>query len=180
MGKICSMLLLMLLANGDTLLLSAGWTLGGGRLTAGTSLLLAGVTSLLTGLSLWAGARIGGWFPVDWARRLAAVLLMGSGLWTLADAFREEGETAPRPDTLRDTLLLAVVLAVNNIGIGAAAGTAGMSPMLGCGVNFLACLLCLHLGSGLGRRGTLYCSQRGADVLSAVLLVILGIGLGWM
>lgn len=177
-----SMLCLMLTANGDTLLLAAGWTLGGGRLSKRATLVLSLVTSVLTAASLWAGAYLGQLFPAEGTKTAAALLMTGLGLWTLFRAVCGEEEMlhAPEPDTLRELVLLAAVLASNNVGMGIAGGAAGMPPAAGGVVNFLASLGCLRLGSWLGQRGAVRCSGQAADILSGLVLVLLGAGMQWL
>ena len=68
---------------------------------------------------------------------------------------------------------LGAALAVNNAGIGLAAGITGLSPVLAAVCNFILTLLALRLGQVLGRRLTRWSAL--ALPLSGALLVALGL-----
>lgn len=175
MGQICSLFFLILTANADTLLLAAGWALRRRQQTASASLLLAGSTSVLTALSLWVGQQTAFFFPAEAAKTAAAGLLTGLGLWVLVRSFREQSaEPVTQPMTPAETLLLGGVLAVNNVGMGLAAGLAGMPPLWAGTINFFASLLCLRLGAVLGTYSLGTALGRWADAVSGVTLMALG------
>lgn len=165
--------------NLDTVLLAMGYAAEGVRLSPGRSLLVAALTTLITWLSLALGAGaarvlgplthllgglvlagIGAWFVLDWLRRLGAA---------------PEGGEPERADSLRGCVALAAALAVNNAGVGVAAGVSGISPALAAGANFLVTLAALPLGRALGERLAGRLLGRYALPLTGALLVALGL-----
>lgn len=96
--------------------------------------------------------------------------MAGLGLWYLLDALR--GKNDPPQEATRGWLALSAALAVNNAGVGVAAGVTGLSPLVASGCNFAMTLLSLWLGRLLGRRLNRW--SRLALPLSGLLLVGLG------
>ena len=72
----------------------------------------------------------------------------------------------------RGWLALSGALAVNNAGVGIAAGVTGLSPVLASSWNFVVTLLSLQMGRRLGRRLSRW--SKLALPLSGALLVLLG------
>lgn len=163
-------------SNLDTLILALTWGLRGGRLTPGQGAVIGGVTTAVTWCALTVGALAGS--LTRGAALLGPVLLVGMGLWTLLDWLRRLGEqeqAPPPPEGLRSCLPLAGALAVNNAGMGVAAGASGLSPLWASAVNLAVTLLALVLGSALGRRAEGRGWSRYALPLSGLLLVVLGL-----
>ena len=105
-------------------------------------------------------AGIGAWFVLDWLRRLGP-------------AGEAEGEN--RAATLWGCVSLAAALAVNNAGIGVAAGVSGIAPGWAALANFLVTLAALPLGRALGDKLAGRLLGKYALPLSGALLVLLGI-----
>lgn len=172
--QVFSLLLLVAAANTDTFFLAAGWSLRGRRLTHIASLTIASVTSIITAFSLGAGCWTAGLLTETAAKITSAILIAAIGLWLLIQ--RPDGCPEPeKPQAARcDLLLLAILLAINNIGMGLAAGLAGMSPLAAGILNFAISLLALYGGNALGcrcRNGRL---SEWADRISGGLLLLLG------
>lgn len=162
-------LLFSLACNLDTVLAAVGCSARRGH-TGCRDLAVAAVTTAVTLLSLLLGARGGALLPAALADRLGGLALAGLGLWYILDALRGKGE-----ETGEDWgwLALAAALAVNNAGVGVAAGVTGVPPALGAGCNFAVTLLSLHLGRRLGSRLDRW--SKWALPLSGALLTALGL-----
>ncbi len=164
--------LFALACNLDTVLAAVGQGARGGRLGLREALTAAALTTAVTFLSLELGSAGAALLPPALSERLGGVALTGLGLWYLLDALRgtegepEEGE--------KSWVALSAALAVNNAGVGVAAGVSGLPPLAASGCNFLVTLGALALGSLLGRRLARWSGL--ALPLSGVLLVVLG---GW-
>lgn len=160
--------LFALACNLDTVIAAVGL---GARLRAREELLVAAVTTAVTLLSLVLGALGAALLPTGLAERLGGLALTGLGLWCLLDFLRGKGENAP--DEGQGWLPLSAALAVNNAGVGCAAGVTGLSPLIASGCNFAVTLAALALGRHLGQK--LAGMSRLALPASGVLLVALGI-----
>lgn len=163
-------------SNLDTLILALGWGLRGGRLTPGQGAVIGAVTTAVTWCALALGQTAAGLTAA--AALLGPVVLVVMGLWTLLDWLRrlDQPEQMPAPPRgLRGCLPLAAALAVNNGGIGVAAGAAGLPPVEASAVNLLVTLLALTVGCALGRRAQGGWWGKAALPLSGALLVVLGL-----
>lgn len=170
--------LFALACNLDTVLLAMGYAAAGIRVTAGESVLVAGVTTAVTWCSLVLGEAAVPLFPGGRADLLGGLALVGLGLWFLLDWLRGRG-AAPggeAPGRLWGWVSLAAALAVNNAGIGVAAGVSGVSPGWAAACNFAVTLAALPLGRWLGRGLLGRLLGRGAAALSGGLLILLGLG----
>ena len=159
-----------LACNLDTVLASVGQGARGEELTFSKALAVAGLTTVVTFLSLLLGAVGATFLPEGLAGRLGGLSLTALGLWYLLDALRGRGEAPPQG---KGWVALSAALAVNNAGVGVAAGVTGLSPAVASGCNFLATLLALWLGGHLGR----YLADWSHLALpaSGLLLVLLGL-----
>lgn len=160
--------------NLDTVLLAMGWAARGVRPGWGRRLVIAGVTTLVTWLSLALGAQASaaGMLPA-----LGGLVLVAMGLWCVLDWLRAggRGEAVPSAGgSLWDCLALAAALAVNNAGMGAAAGVSGIRPLWAAGASLACTLAALPLGRALGEGLAGKLLGRFALPLSGLLLAGLG------
>ena len=160
--------------NFDTVLLAMGWAVRGVRPSFFHTLVIAGLTTLITWLSLalGAGASAAGMLPA-----LGGLVLVALGLWCVLDWLRAggRGEAVPSAGgSLWDCLALAAALAVNNAGMGAAAGVSGIRPLWAAGASLACTLAALPLGRVLGEGLAGKLLGRFALPLSGLLLAGLG------
>lgn len=163
--------------NLDTVILAMGYGMRGVRLDGLQALVIGGITTVVTWLSLVLGDTAAAVVPEGLAALLGGLVLVGIGMWFLLDWLRRpEGESAPerRAGTLRECVSLAAALAVNNAGIGVAAGVSGVSPGWAAAGNFLVTLAALYAGRRLGDRLAGKMLGKYALPLSGVLLIALG------
>ena len=158
--------------NLDTVILSMGYAVKGVRVSLSHSLIIAALTTLITWASLLLGAGA--------ARVLGGLVLVGIGAWFVLDWLRRlgpagEAEGENRAATLWGCVSLAAALAVNNAGIGVAAGVSGIAPGWAALANFLVTLAALPLGRALGDKLAGRLLGKYALPLSGALLVLLGI-----
>lgn len=172
-------LLFSMACNLDTVLLSMGYAAKGLPITAGGSLMIAAITTAITWLSLVLGGVAALALDSGFSSLLGGLALAGMGAWFLLDYVRHmgdaEGGSPQIVKTLWGWIPLAATLAVNNAGVGVAAGVGGLSPLLVSGCNFLVTIAFLPLGRllGVGRLGKLL--GQYALPLSGALLVALGL-----
>ncbi|MGI5928905.1 sporulation protein [Pseudoflavonifractor sp.] len=174
LSSIGAILVFTMACNLDTILLSMGYAVRGLTVSPGGCLILAGVTTVVTWLSLALGASAGQFLPAGLADMLGGLVLLGIGLWFLLDWLRSPVEgTEPLPP-VRAWVPLAAALAVNNAGAGVAAGISGLSPLGAAVCNFGVTLLFIPLGGWLGAGPSGRLLGKYALPLSGLLLVLLG------
>ncbi len=179
MSNLLYSLLFALACNLDTVLLAAVFRMRGTRLSPAGALVIAGITTAITVLSLESGSAAARLILPGRTEALGGLVLAAMGVWFLLD-----GLPHPEEDTgflLRGTgtaawVVLAAALGVNNAGAGIAAGVSGLSPLLGGAVNFAVTFFSLALGRWLGRRAEEKKGVPGRWVMpaSGVLLILLG------
>ena len=165
-------ILFALACNLDTVLAAVGQGAGGDGLGLREMLTAALVTTAVTFLSLTLGALGAAMLPQGLADRLGGLALTALGLWYILDALRG-GDNGPEGGAGRGWLALSAALAVNNAGVGVAAGVTGLSPVLASVCNFGVTILSLLLGRQLGRRLARWNAM--ALPASGVMLVALGV-----
>lgn len=178
MSNLISSLLFALACNLDTVLLALGFRLRGSRLSPSGGLVIAGVTTMITALSLALGGRVALLLAPGLPEALGGLLLIGMGFWLLLDWLRcpkKIDSLPPEEKTGVAWITLAAALGVNNAGAGVAAGIGGVSPILGGLINFAVTFLALLLGHWLGRRTEGGRLGRCALPASGILLAALGI-----
>ncbi len=176
LASIAAILVFTMACNLDTILLSMGYAARGLAVSRRGCLILAGVTTAVTWLSLALGAAAGRFLPAGLADMLGGLVLLGIGFWFLLDWLRAPGEAEEPPPPARAWVPLAAALAVNNAGAGVAAGISGLSPLWAAACNFCVTLLFIPLGAWLGGGPLGRLLGKYALPLSGLLLVLLGGG----
>lgn len=175
---VVSVLMFALACNLDTVLLAMGYAAKGVQVGFLHSLIIAGVTTVVTWLSLVLGGAAAGVLPSTLSAMLGGLVLLGIGLWFVLDYLRYLGCPPKGGDPCRSGLWgcisLGAALAVNNAGIGVAAGVSGVSPHWAAVCNFTVTLAALPAGRWLGCRVVGRLLGEYALPLSGVLLIILG------
>lgn len=172
MHQLSQALIFALACNLDTVLAALGQPRPPHR-WEGTA--VAVVTTLVTLLSLLLGRQGAALLPAALADRLGGLALLALGLWYLLDALRGRGGEGPAHRS--GWLGLSAALAVNNAGVGVAAGVTGLDPILSAVCNFFLTLLALALGRRLGQELERW--QALALPLSGGLLTLLGLWQLW-
>lgn len=162
-----------LACNLDTVLLAAVARGRGQRISLSRAMVLAAVTTLVTGLSLAVGHTAAALWQLGRAERLGGLALLAVGLWCVLDALRGGAgtEETPEEESWWGWCALAAALAVNNAAAGAAAGAMGVDTLWGMGCNFVVTLGALALGRLVGNR----LGRRWLAPLGGGLLAVLGL-----
>ena len=169
-----AILVFTMACNLDTVLLAMGYAARGLSVSPRGCLILAGVTTGVTWLSLALGAAAGQFLPAGLADMLGGLVLLAIGLWFLRDWPRAPVEGAEPLPPVRAWVPLAAALAVNNAGAGVAAGISGLSPLWAAVCNFAVTVLFIPLGGWLGSGPLGRLLGKYALPLSGLLLVLLG------
>lgn len=159
-----------------------------------TNFVVSLITLAGTVVSIGLGLKLAPLFPPQ-AATLAgsAILILLGGYYILKFAFLalkkylanrqltateiRNASAAVTRDTLnmKETVLLAIALSINNMGIGIGASIAGLELVPTAAATFLCSIVFLYLGNRLGKIRLLRIADRFADPLSGLLLVGLGI-----
>ena len=193
---VLSWVLFALSTNLDNLVIGLSYGLRGIRVRLESGLLVSGLVLAGTLLSLWAGQGLQFLLPPVLARLLGSLVMAGLGLSSLwgvwkgkrgrqAGAEEEQwpqkhperfDRDASRQIEWREALALGGALALNNLGLGLGAGAAGM-PVLAAGAAvFFMSFGLLSAGNFLGRKKKRRGSGRGAQAVSGLLMLLLGVG----
>lgn len=179
-SMLAAALLFSAACNFDTVILAMGWAVRGVRPSPAHTLVIAGLTTLITWLSLVLGRGAAVSLGRSFAGALGGLVLAGIGLWFVLDWLRSLGsakqEEAPQAgNNLLGWVALAAALAVNNAGVGVAAGVSGIPPLAAALANFAVTLAALPLGRRLGDKVAGRLLGEYALPLSGMLLVALGL-----
>ena len=167
--KLASSVAIGIGANTENLPVGLGYGLRGMQIGLGRNLLIAGVTAAATLFALTIGRDLRGYLPPEVPDIVSGLLLVGlglSGLWSERRKIKrqrsgaEPSPTTPKLLDLRETLVLAGALSINNVGLGFAGGIAGLDHgPVGLSVGGFSVLL-LWLGEWLSRRVALPLTSR--------------------
>jgi putative Mn2+ efflux pump MntP len=185
--SLLSAILFALSANIDAFLLGLSYSFKGQRLALSHNLCISGITLLGTLASLVFGSWIAAFFPEWFSSMAGGLLLLFLGLYyclrffytLLHPNFLHTSScepTPPRAPGWMEISLSGLALSLNNMCMGIGASFAGLSIPLVCGLTFLFCLVLVSAGNHLGFHHRFLAFSRYGNLLSGLLLVVLG---GW-
>jgi putative Mn2+ efflux pump MntP len=184
--KFAATIVLGISANTENLPVGLAYGLRGVPIGLARNLVIAVVTTVATLLPLMAGRGLRGYLPPEVPNILAGSLLVGLGIFNIWIERRKSGEKAAFPPGsqakkkalgLRETVVLAGALSINNVGLGFAGGFAGLDhgpvALSVCGFS----ILLLWLGEWLSRAVALPLNSRFGWLRLDGNLLIVGIGI---
>ncbi len=112
---------------------------------------------------------------------IGSVLLIGLGIWSITSCLCGKGKKddtadfAAKPIGLIEMCILGFVLALNALTVSFGMGLTGV-PALGLGISIAVfSFIAVGLGNYMGKKAIfLYC-QRKLDIISGLLLIVIGI-----
>lgn len=137
------------------------------------------ISTAVTGLSVWLGRAAGSFFPPEAAKSAAGAIFILLSLHAIGSELcrrKSKQDSAPSggSQTAR-VLLLGFMLSVNNIGLGIAAGVAGLQPVLLVCFTLIFTLLACCMGVLCAKKLRRYLSGRSLTLLSNFLLLAIGL-----
>lgn len=190
--QIVPSLLFGISASLDALLIGITFGIRGARIKLWQNLFISTITLLGTCLSVGVGKQLTRLLPADIWILAGSLILLLFGLYYITkfmtEAMRKchlkkqltatqisSGKTnASSEMTVTEVCILALALSANNIGIGLSASIAGLSLLPAAAVTLFFSFIFLFLGNYLGKRRTLPLTEDSANLLSGLLLIILG------
>lgn len=195
-----SILLFAFVANLDNLTVGAAYGIRKIRIGFFSNFVIGLVSVACTVVSMLFGRLIGGFFSAAAANILGSGVLIAMGLWFLASFLKKRLRSAERAEQeekflpaellekpeeadadrsgdidLREAALLALALSINNLGLGIGASIAGFNIAETAAATFFTSLLLLWLGCKLGYSLFADFLGRYADLISALVIVALGV-----
>lgn len=174
-------------ANLDSLILGISYGIRRTRLRFFDCLLSGLVIFFGTGISLLPGNRLLQRLPLS-AADTGSILLTFFGLYyiikfvfcpkDIPDSASPDSSDVPEAETYltpKKCLLLGLTLSVNNFGIGIGAGISGLLPVPALLASFGTSVLFLWSGNRLGIHCISHIDNRCFDLLSGIILLILGL-----
>jgi putative sporulation protein YtaF len=189
MKNVFSILLLVLSANLDTFVLVFTYGLARIRISVKSSFIIAFVTSIGTFLSIYFGSAFIPFLPTSAADLIGGCIMILLGIYFIVKHFNLKKISAKENDCTdiniqensiqyldkKSTFLFAILLSVNNLSIGVAAGLSSV-PVLGVTIStFLVTLLCIFAGTAALKSPVSKWISKYSICLSGILLIILGI-----
>ncbi len=140
-------------------------------------------------LSMFIGKTLGGLVSVHLADIIGSIVLIGLAVYMLYNTFHTgKNETQPytkdpsavdKDDSkvieLRESLLIGILLSINNMGMGIGAGIAGMPVSITPVICAAASFIFIKIGCVFGRHITSLKLSKVLEIISAVLVLLLGI-----
>ena len=202
MEHILSSLLLALSGNVDNFAVGIAYGVKHLRISVLANLLIAGVSSVGTVISMLAGVAISQVLPNPVANALGSSVLILIGIWGIRETLKSHKQSRKRkqlssPDELayttyiddparvdidksrsvelKEAWFLALALTINNLAGGIGGGISGLDIPLTTAFTFSASLLAINGGFWVGDSMSFRLSGFWPGILSGVLLIGLGI-----
>lgn len=191
-----SAFLLSLSACLDNIVVGIAYGMKRTKISLGSNLLIAIITSCGTLVSMLFGRLIATVLPVTIAQNLGASMIILIGIYfileylinknkndanSLPDIVKEDiccnnnTNICDRKIGLRETIMLAFALTINNLGIGISASLAGVNIAATVILTFLISLITIILGVAMGYNVIGRICGKYAGLVSGILMIILGI-----
>ncbi len=191
-----SAFLLSLSACLDNIVVGIAYGMKRTKIGLGSNLLIAIITSCGTLISMLFGRLIATVLPVTIAQNLGASMIILIGIYfileycinknknnanSLPDIVKEDiccnnnTNICDRKIGLRETIMLAFALTINNLGIGISASLAGVNISATVILTFLISLITIILGVAMGYNVIGRICGKYAGLVSGILMIILGI-----
>jgi len=185
-------------ASLDALIVGISYGLRRIRVRAWQNLTISLVALLGTCLSAYAGSHLLPLLPAPLADYTGSIVLILLGAYYITkwgfsclsshlpkgrELYKSTPDAAKKPPvnppvirlSVRETLILSMVLSVNNIGIGLSASMAGLPMASAAAMTFVCSAVLLVSGNRLGQSPFLRHVGSAADPISGFLLVSLGV-----
>lgn len=191
-----SAFLLSLSACLDNIVVGIAYGMKRTKIGLGSNLLIAIITSCGTLVSMLFGRLIATVLPVTIAQNLGASMIILIGIYFILEYCinKNKNDANSLPDIvkediccnnntnicdikigLRETIMLAFALTINNLGIGISASLAGVNIAATVILTFLISLITIILGVAMGYNVIGRICGKYAGLVSGILMIILGI-----
>lgn len=181
--QILSSILFVISANLDSFGIGINYGIRKIKINAFGNLIIAAISCLGTFLSMLAGEWISDCISPVQANRIGSWILILLGVYFIEESLRNRKKRREeqrcdseenRDATAKELIILAAALTINNIGMGVGASIAGVSISIASLTTFAVSLLFISAGQKLGKRYFSKNTGSCTEILSGVILLILG------
>jgi len=185
---IVSSLLLVLSANMDNIIVGLSYGIKKVKIGPLANLLIAVITLIGTVLSMALGKILLKIIPGNFVNSLGSIILLLIGLWTIIQPLLKSSDSDSifeNPEKVdidkssvidaKESIILALALTVNNIGIGVGASIAGLNIVVTSLFTFVVSLLTITLGYFIGSRYLARVVNKRTAVISGLIIIILAV-----
>lgn len=190
MGKWCMMdifpaILFAVSSNIDSLILGISLGMRNVNLNVASNVIISFVTLIFTVISMYAGKFLSYYLPEKTALLVGSVTLIMIGIYYIQKYFlKRSGELLYISDesggerrflTTKQAAMMGFMLSVNNLGLGIGSGIGGLNLLLGSAFSLVIGFLFLNSANILGRGLILKVFGEFGELISGIIIVILGI-----
>ena len=191
--QLFSIMLFAVSSNLDNLIIGVSYGIKKIKIPFSSHLLVALMAFTGTFLSMLCGEGIMRWLPDGFANAAGSIMIIAIGLaglikyirsrvrslqnsgeWPLNDPEKYDKNSDQRLE-LKETLSLGAALTVNNIGLGVGASMSGLSAWQTAAMSSVFCIALMLLGNRIGKRCASRRLDRYSELLSAVIIILLGV-----
>lgn len=167
-------------ANLDNLVIGTSYEISNKRITLFDNFLIAIIGTIGTFLSMSIGTFLSKLLPNEMANLLGAFVLILMGVYfTFQSILNKNNDTKSLNNSYKNisfkaTIVLAIGLTLNNLGVGVASSVTGLSIPLVCIFNFIFSIGTIILGQSLGDHVVGKLLGKYSGIISGIILIILG------
>lgn len=185
--NIISSLLFALSANTDNLVVGLSYGIKKIKIGPLSNLIISLVTVAGTILSMLLSQVVINFLPINITNIIGSLILIMIGAWTLiktlskrinSNSVLNNPEKVDKDNSLdidvKEAIILAFALSLNNIGLGIGAGITGLNVMITSFFTFVFSLLMIRIGHFLATNYFFKIFNQKAEIISSLIIIALG------
>ena len=183
-----SSLLFALSANADNFVVGLSYGICKIKIGLASSLLVSLITMAGTIFSMSLSRILVNYIPGNSANLIGGIMLMLIGGWTIVESLLKRVQTVEilkNPEKAdkdnsshidaKESIILALALSINNIGLGIGASITGLNILLTSALTFIFSIIMLVVGCFLGSFYLSKLFSKRATIISGLIIIALGI-----
>lgn len=176
--SIVTVLLIGIVANLDNVSISISYGLRSNRIPFKYNLIISIISMIFALISLKAGEYFADIFTIDAANWIGGTLLIVIGIWLIVKMI--SSVQSPKNKEVvtidwREAVIVGFILAFNCLTIGFGAGITGADPLLtGLSIGIFS-IISIIIGVQLGHKIGKTWFGKNANIVAAILLIIIGV-----
>lgn len=166
-------------ANIDNIVIGMSYGIKKIKISYKLNIIIATLMSLITCITMGIGKSIGNLFNINFANKIGAYSLIVIGSYLIISEFlkkdRKNNENDFSKITLKNVAMIIFTLSSNNIATGVAASMIDINIAFTFLFTFIFSFFMLYLGNRIGRNILNNKLKRYSNILSALIIMLLGI-----